>query len=600
MERGVGEVFEIIFCAQKGTENLMIILLTFAFLSGLVTILAPCIWPILPIILSGSIAGRGHQRPLGITLGVVISFAFFTLAISSLVRLFHLDPNVLRNAAVIVISVLGISMIFPQFATLTEVLISRISALWGRQAITGNDFLSGLLTGFSLGILWSPCAGPILASIATLSALGQISFSAIAVTLSYVLGVGIPLFVFSFVGQTLFTRTHFLSTHLGKIQQVFGVVMLLTALAIFTHYDTYLQVQLLNAFPQLNSSLTAFESNPQIKKQLDILKGNMPTTTESDNSGLFNQNLPAPDFVGITKWLNTTKPLTITSLKGKVVLVDFWTYTCINCIRTLPHVTSWYEKYKNDGFVVIGVHTPEFQFEHDTQNVRNAMNMYKINYPVAQDNNYATWNNYSNEYWPAEYLIDATGNIRRTHFGEGEYDTMEKAIQTLLKENGKKVATPLDAIPDTTPLSRISPETYLGAERMEFYYPTGSTGIIKKTFADQTPTLNSFSLGGKWDIQNENAVAGKNSILTYHFYAGKVFLVLRPPQNQTGVVKVMLDGKNVDDKNAGNDVKNSLVTVDTDRLYNLIDLKGKIGEHTLRLEFLAPGISAFAFTFGEQ
>ncbi len=577
----------------------MILLIFFAFLSGLVTILAPCIWPILPIIFSSSVSGKSHQRPLGITLGIMLSFGVFTLAISSIVKIFHLDPNILRLVAVVVIGLLGISLIIPQFSQVTEALISRLSGLFGVRT-TSNDFTAGFITGLSLGIVWSPCAGPILAAIATLAATGQVTLSLIAITGAYILGVGIPLFLFAFVGQVLFSKTRFLSSQLGKIQQVFGIVMLLTALAIYTHYDTYLQAQLLNTFPQFTNSFNAFESNPEVKKQLDVLKGNMPKTTTPDSSGLFNQNFPAPDFVGITKWLNIDKQLSISDLKGKVVLVDFWTYTCINCIRTLPHVTSWYEKYKDKGFIVIGVHTPEFAFEHETQNVLNAIQMYNIHYPVAQDNNYATWNNYSNQYWPAEYLIDAQGNIRRTHFGEGEYDQTEMAIQALLKEAGKQVNTSIDTMPDTTPTTRLSPETYVGAKRMEFYYPTGSTGVVSKTFELGNPTLHSFSFGGTWNIQDENAISGNNSVLVYHFFAGKVFLVLRPPGNQPGTVKVLLDGKDISDANAGNDVKNGIVTVDTDRLYNLIDLKEKVSEHILRLEFQTPGIQVFAFTFGAQ
>lgn len=579
----------------------MFLLLLFAFLSGLVTILAPCIWPLLPIILSTTVGGKGHGRPLGITLGIMASFTIFTLSISYLVRFFHLDPNILRLIAVIVISILGLSLLIPAFSKWLEGGISRLSAFWGQKGQSiNNDFRSGFITGLSLGVVWSPCAGPILAAIATLAATGQVSLSVVLVTFSYVLGVGIPLFIFAYGGQEIFARTRFLSSQLGKIQQIFGIIMLLTALAIYTHYDTYLQAQLLNLFPQFSSTLNSFESNPAVKKQLDVLKGNMPSGTTTDTTGLFNQHLPAPEFVGISSWLNTQKPLTLSDLKGKVVLVDFWTYTCINCIRTLPHVTSWYEKYKDKGFVVVGIHTPEFQFEHDRQNVLNAISMYNIHYPVAQDNDYATWNNYSNQYWPAEYLIDANGIIRRTHFGEGEYDQMELAIQTLLKEAGKSIDMPLETMPDQTPSGRLSPETYLGTRHMEFYYPTGTTGTGEKTFLLGNPTLNAFSLGGDWNIQEENATTKNNAVLVYHFYAGKVFLVLRPPQAGTAQVRVLLDGKEVTENTAGSDVKNSIVTVDTDRLYNLIDLHGKIEEHVLRLEFQTPGTQAFAFTFGAK
>lgn len=577
----------------------MFFLLFFAFLAGVVTILTPCIWPLLPIILSGSIMSRGHQRPLGITLGILVSFSIVTLAISSLVKLFHFDPNILRLLAVFVLVVLGISMIIPALAAKTELLISRLAGKIGKpMQQTKTGFTGGFITGLSLGIVWSPCAGPILATIAALAATGQVSLSVILVTLAYVIGVGIPLFLFAYGGQQLVTRTRFISKYTEKIQQVFGVIMLLTALAIYTNYDVYLQSQLLNAFPQLNNAVNSFESNSAVQQQLNALKGNQ-TTNPIANSDLLNTNYPAPDFVGITHWLNTDKPLTIKDLKGKVVLVDFWTYTCINCIRTLPHVTAWYEKYKSQRFVVIGVHTPEFQFEHDTTNVSNALKQFNIHYPVGQDNNYATWNNYNNQYWPAEYLIDANGNVRRTHFGEGEYDQTEMAIQTLLKEAGRQVTSSLINMPDQTPQEQISPETYLGASRMQFYYPGGSltSGTQNFTLAEN-PTLNSFSLGGSWTITDEDAITGQGATLVYHFSANKVFLVLKPGTNQQASVKVYLDNKVISKDQTGSDVVNGVVTVNSDRLYNLVDLKGHTGEHVLRLEFQNPGTDVFAFTFG--
>ncbi len=581
----------------------MIVLLVFAFLAGLVTILSPCIWPILPIVLSTSITGQGHKRPLGITLGVIISFAVLTLAISSLVKLFHFDPNILRLIAVIVIAFLGLSMLIPQLSKLMELAFSRLAGLFGKSSEGhGRGFWSGFFTGLTLGVIWSPCAGPILAAIATLAATGRVTSEVVFVTAAYVIGIGIPLFLFAYGGQLVFTKTRFISAYTGRIQQVFGVLMLLAAVAIYMNWDIALQAKLLNAFPQLNSTLNSFESNSQVKNQLNALKGTSQSTLYSVGGGnsLFNTNVPAPGFDGATKWLNTDKPLSLKDLKGKVVLVDFWTYTCINCIRTLPHVTAWYDKYKDQGFVVIGVHTPEFAFEHDTNNVQNAIKQFGIHYPVPQDNNYAIWNNFNNEYWPAEYLIDAKGNVRRTHFGEGEYDQTEQAIQALLKEAGQNVTASLETMPDQTPKTQLSPETYLGAKRMEFYYPDGNTGIGQKTFTQATglPT-NTFGLSGDWNITDENAITGRNAVLTYHFFADKVFLVLRPGSaGANAKVKVLIDNKPVDNTNAGQDVQNGVVTIDSDRLYNLIDLEGKPGDHTLRLEFQSPGTEVYAFTFG--
>lgn len=579
----------------------MILLLIFSFLAGFVTILAPCIWPVLPIVLSSSIAGKkGHQRSLGITLGIMLSFAFFTLFTSLLVRIFHIDPNILRMLAVAIIIFFGMTMIIPVLGTKFALLVSKLVNIFGQTSVgASNDFMPGFIAGLSLGIVWTPCAGPILATISAITSTGQVSFSVILITIAYVIGVGIPLFTIAYGGQKFIAKTRGLNKYTGRIQQAFGVIMILAAIAIFTNLDQTLQLQLINKFPVLGTVVNGFENNSLVTNQLNILK-EKPSTSNLDISGLFNTNSPAPDFVGIDKWLNTDKPLTIASLKGKVVLVDFWTYTCINCIRTLPHVTAWYEKYKNDGFIVIGVHTPEFQFEHETKNVQDAINTYNIHYPVAQDNEYATWNNYNNQYWPAEYLIDANGNVRHTHFGEGEYDQTELAIQALLKENKQKVTTKLNNFSDQTPTTQISPETYLGSARMQYYFPIGSlsNGTQNFSLADNL-SQNSFSYGGEWTINNEYAISGNNALINYNFVASKVYIILRPNGNvQLNTVKVYLDGKIIDSSIAGADVKNGIISVDSDRLYNIVDLHGKTENHTLKLEFQTPGIQAYTFTFG--
>lgn len=574
------------------------LLLAFAFLSGIATILAPCIWPLLPIILSSSIAGRGKARPAGITLGIMLSFTVFTLAISALVKTFHIDPNVLRTVAVVIIAFLGVVLIIPSFSKVLELWVSKLSGRFGSIAQThGTDFVAGFITGLSLGIVWAPCAGPILATIAALAITGQVTRFVVALTISYVTGIGVPLFLIAYGGQQLLARSRRLSQYTGRIQQVFGVVMILTALAIYTNYDKVLQLKILNVLPSYSNTIGKIENNSFVKDQLNTVTNKTSSAPRVDTSGLFNINVPAPEIVGSGKWLNSS-PLTLASLRGKVVLVDFWTYTCINCIRTLPHVTGWYDKYKDQGFVVVGVHTPEFEFEKKTENVAQAINQYRIHYPVAQDNDYATWNNYSNQYWPAEYLIDANGNIRRVHFGEGKYEETEQAIQALLAEAGKTVTNSLDAKPDQTPTSRLSPESYLGAARMEYEYPAGSLAKGKQTFAlPKDVPVNAFSFGGEWQIDADKAVAGNNASLLYRFNASKVFLVLRPGANPKGIVQVFLDGALIG-REAGADVKNGLVTIDTDRLYNLVDLHSAPGEHTLLLKFESPGVEAFAFTFG--
>ena len=580
----------------------MVLLYFFAFLAGLVTILAPCIWPVLPIVLSSSVAGRGEQRrPLGITLGVMLSFTVFTLTLPTLVRLLHFDANILRLLAVIIIAFLGLTMLIPALSMQFELFIGKLSSLFRRPTeMQESGFLPGLITGLSLGIVWTPCAGPVLAAVSVLAATGRVSLDVIFVTLSYVLGIGIPLFIIATGGQRLITRVKGVSKYTGRIQRVFGVVMILAAFAIYTNYDQTLQLQLLATFPPLGTVVNGFENTQIVHDLLSELTGNTSIAASStdDTSGLFNTDTPAPDFASTTQWLNTNAPLSLQSLKGKVVLVDFWTYTCINCIRTLPHVTSWYDKYKDQGFVVIGVHTPEFAFEKDTSNVADAIKQDNIHYPVVQDNDYATWNNYNNNSWPAEYLIDASGTIRRTDIGEGQYDQMEMAIQALLKDAGHKVNAPLDTHPDQTPQNQISPETYLGSERMQYYYPSGTVSNGQQNFT-LAPTLSadSFSYGGQWTITNASATTGRNATLNYNFTADKVFITLQPGSSGSHV-KIYLDGNPIDATHAGQDVQNGTVTLDQARLYSLVDLRGKTENHILTLAFQSPGTQAFTFTFG--
>jgi cytochrome c biogenesis protein CcdA/thiol-disulfide isomerase/thioredoxin len=569
---------------------------------------------LLPIVLSTSLGG-GKAKSLGITLGIVISFAVYNLSISYLVRLFGFDPNILRYLAIAILFILGLMMVVPVLSRFFEGMVSRLAGSMGTGNAKRNGFGGGLVTGLSLGIVWTPCAGPILTAIATLSATATVNFGIILVTAAYLIGVAIPLFAFSYGGQKFVGETRFLSKYTGRVQQVFGVILLLTTFAIATNYDKVIQAKLLDYFPSYSNFLTSFETNDKVQTELQNLKTSSGNGQKDDSlqliqdttqSELFNVTpVAAPDFVGITKWLNPEEQVSISDLKGKVVLVDFWTYTCINCIRTLPFVTSWYDKYKDKGFVVIGVHTPEFEFEKNTENVLDAIKRFSIHYPVAQDNDYATWNMYDNHYWPAEYLIDATGKVRRAHFGEGEYDTTEKAIQVLLKEAGEKnISSSTVSMPDQTPKSNLSPETYLGSSRMEFYYPTTSLPVspMQKFTLAANPPDDRFSFGGNWMIGSEYTTAGDDAALAYNFSASKVFLVMRPPnENESGKVTVLLDGKKVSANLAGADVKDGVVTVDKDRLYDLIDFSSSKdlseNRHTLTLEF-SNGVQVFAFTFG--
>ncbi len=577
----------------------MIILLIFSFLAGFVTILAPCIWPLLPIVLSAS-SGTGKRKPLGITLGVMTSFTVFTLSISYLERIFHLDPNIFRLLAVIIIGLLGVSMLIPSLGARFEIFINHLlSPLQNKFKKQGTGFWAGYGTGFSIGLVWAPCAGPILATIATLAATQAVDIRVVAITLAYVTGLGIPLFFISLAGSWCFSRMRQFTKYTGRVQQVFGVVMIAAALLIYTNYDKTIQIKILNLFPSYGNLFNKIENNETVAKELQALRGEKEITvaTPTDSEALPDLG-PAADFVGITQWLNTSSELSLASLRGKVVLVDFWTYTCVNCVRTLPHVTGWYEKYKDNGFVVVGVHAPEFAFEKSTANVESAIKQFKINYPVAQDNDFKTWKNYKNHYWPAEYLIDATGHLRRTHFGEGKYDEMERAIRQLLMENGQTILGDLSSGQDQTPQYARTPETYLGAARMErFSSPEGKQiGVTLFTKPAVLPP-NRFFYEGTWDLEKEYAKAILNAALEIKFKAGKVFLVIGP-KNPGDQIKVFIDGNPVKAEDVGKDVFDGVITLDSERLYEIIDLKSRVELHTLRLEFQNKGIIVYAFTFG--
>ncbi len=552
----------------------MLLLILFAFIAGFVTILSPCILPVLPIVLSASITG-GHKRPLGIVLGFIASFTFFTLALTSIVKATGIPADSLRIFSIIIILLFGVSLLIPQFQVLSEKLFSKLTSLAPRSDQTNSGFWGGLILGLSLGLVWTPCVGPIIASVITLAATSQVTLSAILITLAYSAGTAIPMFLITYGGRRLLQKIPWLLSNTPNIQKGFGILMILISVGMFFNLDRQFQNYILEKFPQYGAGLTKIEDNPQVKENLQ----NMGKSTQA--------TAQAPELIPGGEWFNT-QPLTLKQLKGKVVLIDFWTYTCINCIRTLPYVKSWYDKYHDQGLVIIGVHTPEFEFEKVASNVKQAIKDDGIKYPVMQDNNYDTWKAYSNQYWPAEYLIDAQGNIRHTHFGEGEYDQTEKAIQDLLKEAGQNPNQSITQMPDQTPQGPISPETYLGYQRMEFLYPGGTTGgpADKEFTLSKNIPLNSFSFGGNWKIGSENAQSGQNAVLEYNFQASNVYLVIEPPKNSSGQIKVFIDGK-----------PNGTITVDSNKLYNIFK-SNNVEKHLLRLEFLTPGIMPHAFQFG--
>ncbi len=568
----------------------MIILILFAFLGGLITILSPCILPILPVVLSGSITG-GKRRPMGVVTGFVASFTFFTLFLSAIVRATGLSADVLRLVAVLVISFFGVSLLIPAFQIAVEKFFSKMTSFVPKQSQT-DGYLSGVMVGISLGLIWTPCVGPILASIITLAATSTVGLNAVIITLAYAIGTAIPLLAITMGGRTLLTNHPWLLANTARIQKAFGILMLLTALAIYNSWDRGFQTFILDKFPAYGTGLTKLEDNALVQQQLNTLKKGGTGMNNILESTYGN----APDFTAGGQWFNT-EPLSMKELRGKVVLVDFWTYTCINCIRTLPYLKTWHEKYKDKGLVIIGVHTPEFEFEKNPDNVKKALKDFGITYPVMQDNDYATWQAYTNHYWPAKYMVDTQGKIRYTHFGEGDYDETEKMIQTLLSENGPSVD---DTIANPTyRVEAKTPETYLGYERMaglvspERVIPdTSMTFTLPKMMDNKT-----FAISGSWMIGAERATPKKGATLLYRFDAREVFLVMRPKTSGvTAKLRITMDRKSLGEF-AGEDVHEGIITVDNDRLYKLIKLP-VAGTGVMNLEFLDDNVELYAFTFG--
>jgi cytochrome c biogenesis protein CcdA/thiol-disulfide isomerase/thioredoxin len=562
----------------------MLVLTLFAFLAGLVTILSPCILPILPIILSSSLDGKaiGKARPIGVVAGFIASFTFFTLFLSTLVQAIGLSADILRFVSVGVIALMGVSFLIPQ----VQLWIEQQTAKLTRFVPQGNanpGFIAGVVVGLSLGLLWTPCVGPILASVISLAITGTVTLDSAIITLAYAAGTAVPMFLIIQGGQTALRKVPWLLAHLAKIQKGFGVVMILVAVAIATNADRSFQSFVLTQFPQYGAGLTKFEDIQPIQNRLEKLSGNP----------VQSKGAMAPELIPGGEWFNS-QPLTLAELKGKVVLVDFWTYSCINCQRTLPYLKSWWEKYHDKGLVIIGVHSPEFEFEKLPKNVAQAIADFEIPYPVMQDNQFTTWKAYSNHYWPAKYFIDKDGNVRHSHFGEGDYDTSERVIQQLLMEAGAQNVTDKPSNLELPNYAR-TPETYLGYDRMDNFASPERVSPNKPVSYTVPNKLynNEFAFSGVWTVRAESAFPNKGASLTYNFDAKEVYLVMKNT-GQPAEVQVTLDGTT---EFLGADVNNGKVIIDADRLYRLVKLD-KPGKHTLKLEFSDSNAEVFAFTFG--
>ncbi|MBK5109924.1 MAG: cytochrome c biogenesis protein DipZ [Thermoleophilia bacterium] len=584
----------------------MALLILFGFIAGAATAVSPCILPVLPVALAAGSTG-GKRRPAGIVAGLVASFTFATVALVYAIDALGLPDELLRNLAIFVLLFFGISLLVPALSSRIEAAVSRFSGRFQTEG-SGDGFWSGTLVGVSLGFVYAPCAGPILAGVITVSASQPFTAGRLAVALAYAVGSALVLYLLMLGGRKL---TVPLSRRIPQLQAGMGAVMVVFALVMLGDYDLRFQNTIADDLPafivnptkDLESTAAAREALADVR-QADvteqgtrIAEGAAAQEEEPPTKSDLPKFGSAPDFVGNQQWFNTpgNQPLSLDQLEGRVVLVDFWTYSCINCIRTQPYLKAWDKRYRSDGLTIVGVHTPEFPFERSADNVEDAVRRAGIEYPVAQDNDFATWDAYANQYWPAEYFIDGEGQVRYAHFGEGEYEEKEKVIRELLAEAGRDPGEGGSGASGTKASHGITtPESYLGSARADRFVNGTIVDGVHDFGELETPSEDQLSFGGRWRISPDYAVADGGE-LEIEFGAERVFLVLGSP-DRPRTVKVLLDGRPIPPAMAGGDVKNGSVTVDEEQLYSLVDLPGA-ERHQLTL-VPEKGIEAYAFTFG--
>lgn len=562
-------------------------LLLGALIAGVLTVLAPCVLPLLSVVVGGSITATtkpNRMRPVIITASLAVSLTLFTLLLKATTLLVAVPPALYVYVSGGIIIALGIAILFP---ILYERLLVALHLQLGNSGLlrTGmhkQGYLGPILIGAALGPVFTSCS-PVYAYI--LATVLPVHFAeALVYMFAYILGLSITLLLIGLIGQRFVRNIRWMSNPRGWFQRGVAVLFILVGVLIVTGGNVRLQTWV-SAHTPLNLDAITAKLLPNT---------GTPVTTNAD---LNIQPYAAPTLSGLTNWINSP-PLTLQQLKGKVVLVDFWTYSCINCIRSIPYLEDWYQTYQANGFVIIGVHAPEFSFEHVPENVAAAVKGDHITYPVALDNNYKTWNAFHNQYWPADYLIDKQGNVRRYYAGEGQYTQMESAIRDLLKEQGGSVTKSHAALQNNTvPVtSGQTPETYLGYDKATSFLGNQPLALGSYTFTPTTVYPDTWTLGGVWNVSNQTITAVSNATLDINVSARDVYLV--GGTSSIKKVGVRLNGMPISQTNAaGGDVQNSLLTVSMPQLYKIVHAPAFT--HNMTIELSVPaGVSLDSFTFG--
>jgi cytochrome c biogenesis protein CcdA/thiol-disulfide isomerase/thioredoxin len=563
------------------------LLLLGAFFAGIITVLAPCVLPLLPVIIGGSISGdvQDKRRPFIIAGSLAISLIVFTVLLKATTLLIDVPPSIFVYFSGGILVALGIVFLFPK---IYENLILALNLQAKSQQLLGKSsgrgaVIGAIITGAALGPVFSSCS-PVYAYI--LATVLPVNFPvAMGYMIAYVTGLSIMLLLIGFLGQKFIRKIKFASDPHGWFNKTIAIIFIVVGLLIITGYDKKLQTYVSETTPFDFDGLSA-----QLIPSNDSLKKN----------GVLNvEPYKALELKGLEYWINSD-PQTLESLKGKVVLVDFWTYSCINCIRTQPYLKEWHKTYKDSDFVILGIHAPEFAFERNPKNVQDAAKKAGLEYPIALDNDFATWGAFKNSYWPATYLIDKDGNVRREHFGEGEYEETEEAIRQLLAEKGGRVPDNKSALSDgKVPSSKDqTPETYLGTKRASNF--VGSPRLVQGEM-QFTPAalerINNWTLGGGWKVTSEGITAtGNDSILRFRVAAKDVYFVTA--SDARGEIMVNLNGMPISQTDAaGGDVRDSNISITSPKLYRAVGFDSFQKDSTIELR-VPVGVQLNAFTFG--